>query len=73
MLQIVNKLSLKKKTIEKTPARTSRFRNPDKSDQPKQLPMSSLSVEFTVPLKYQRTFWRSLDLPVITCEIELDF
>ena len=38
--------------IEKTPARTSRLRNPDKSDQPKQLPMSSLSVEFTVPLKY---------------------
>ena len=73
MLQSVNNLSLKKKMIEKTPARTSRLRNPEESDQPTQPPMSSLNVEFTIPLKYQKTFWRSLDLPGITCEIELDF
>ena len=31
-----------------------------------------LEVEVVVPLKYLSNFWRSLDLPLINCEIELD-
>ena len=33
---------------------------------------SSLNAEVVVPLKYFSNFWRSLDLPLINCEIELD-
>ena len=29
-------------------------------------------AEVVVPLKYLSNFWRSLDLPLINCEIELD-
>ena len=32
-----------------------------------------LDAEFVVPLKYFSNFWRSLDLPLINCETELDF
>ena len=32
----------------------------------------TLYIEVTVPLKYLSNFWRSLDLPLINCEIELD-
>ena len=31
-----------------------------------------LYAEVVVPLKYLSNFWRSLDLPSINCEIELD-
>ena len=31
-----------------------------------------LDAEVVVPLKYLSNFWRSLDLPLINCEIELD-
>ena len=31
-----------------------------------------LNAEVVVPLKYFNNFWRSLDLPLINCEIELD-
>ena len=31
-----------------------------------------LDVEVVVPLKYLSNFWRSLDLLLINCEIELD-
>ena len=31
-----------------------------------------LNAEVVVPLKYLSNFWRSLDLPLINCEIELD-
>ena len=33
---------------------------------------SRLNAEVVVPLKYLSNFWRSLDLPLINCEIELD-
>ena len=32
-----------------------------------------LEAEVVVPLKYLSNFWRSLDLPLINCEMELDF
>ena len=35
-------------------------------------PVPSLNVEVTIPLKYLNNFWRSLDLPLRNCEIELD-
>ena len=28
-------------------------------------------VEFTVPLRYLRNFWRTLDMPLINCEVNL--
>ena len=31
-----------------------------------------LDAEVVVPLKYLSNFWRSLDLPLISYEIELD-
>ena len=33
---------------------------------------NKLDTETVVPLKYLSTFWRSFDLPLINCEIELD-
>ena len=33
---------------------------------------SRLAAEVVVPLKYFSNFWRSLDLTLINCEIELD-
>ena len=33
---------------------------------------SKLDTEVVAPLKYLSNFWRSLDLPLISCEIELD-
>ena len=33
---------------------------------------SRLNAEVVVPLRYLRSFWRSLDLPLINFEIELD-
>ena len=32
----------------------------------------TLYVEVTIPLKYLSNFWKSLDLPLVNCEIELD-
>ena len=34
---------------------------------------NKLSTEVIVLLKYWSNFWRSLDLSLINCEIELDF
>ena len=31
-----------------------------------------LDAEVAVLLKYLNNFWRSLDLPLVNCEIELD-
>ena len=33
---------------------------------------NTLDIETIVPLKYLSNFWRTLDLPLINCEIELD-
>ena len=33
---------------------------------------NTVNTEVVVPLKYFSSFWRSLDLPLINCEIELD-
>ena len=33
---------------------------------------NTLDIEIIVPLKYLSNFWRTLDLPLINCEIELD-
>ena len=34
---------------------------------------NTLDTEFVVPLKYLSSFWRSLDLPSVKCEIELKY
>ena len=33
---------------------------------------NTLNTELVVPLKYLSNFWRSLDLPLVVCEIEFD-
>ena len=33
---------------------------------------NTLNIDIVVPLKYLSNFWRFLDLPLITCETELD-
>ena len=33
--------------------------------------INKLYSEFVVPLKYLSNFWRSLDLPLFKCDIEL--
>ena len=38
---------------------------------PYQPPIPPLNTEVTIPLKYLNNFWRSPDLPLINCEIEL--
>ena len=35
-------------------------------------PMPTLQVKVTIPLKYLIRFWRSFDLRLINCEIELE-
>ena len=37
-----------------------------------QQPVPTLNIEITIPLKYLSNFCRSLGLPLINCEIELD-
>ena len=34
--------------------------------------MPSLNIEVYLPHKYLSNFWRSLDLPLMNCEVELD-
>ena len=45
---------------------------PPPPPQPPQPPVPALNVEFAIPSKYLSIFWRSLDLPLINCEIEPD-
>ena len=33
---------------------------------------NTLDAEVVVPLKYSSNFWRSLNLPLINCKIQLD-
>ena len=34
--------------------------------------MPTLNIEVTISFKYLSNFWRSLNLPLINCEVELD-
>ena len=68
----------KTKIIGKTEARPQRPPQPGPDDngnpQPRldQPRIPPLNTDDVVPLKYLSNFWRSLDLPLINCEIELD-
>ena len=60
----------KTKIVGKTPQRQAKV-DPDADGNP-QPPLLPLNVEVTIPLKCHSTFWRSLDLPLLNCEIELE-
>ena len=61
----------KAKIIGKTPLRPSQLENPEEADWPAQLLVPSLNVRFTTLLKYLCNFWRSLDLTLMNCDVEL--
>ena len=68
----------KTKIVEKADTRPDRPPQPGPDDdgnpqpRPNQLPILPLNTEVIVPLKYLSNFWRSLDLPLINCETELE-
>ena len=62
----------KKKLIGKLPKRPAQPGNEGDADRPPQPPVPTLHVEVTITLKYLSNFWRSLDLPLMDCEIELN-
>ena len=54
------------------PPQSSDGSQPPRSSGPSQPPQPIVNVEITNPLKCFSNFWRSLDLPLINCELELD-
>ena len=68
----------KTKIIGKTEARSERPAQPEPNAEGNQIPRSNqppiphLNTKVTIPLKYLSNNWRSLDLPLINCEVELD-
>ena len=56
----------KTKIIGKTPVQ------PNTDDDVNRENVPSSKIEVTIPLKYLSNFWRSLDLPLINCEVEHD-
>ena len=67
----------KTKVLEKTTKRPPRLPKPDplpdrtQPPRPPQAPVPGLYVEVTIPLECLSNFWRSLDLSLTDCEIEL--
>ena len=55
----------KTKIVGERPERPWQSGNPEHADQPPKLLVPSLDVEFTIPIKYLNSFWRSLNLPFI--------
>ena len=68
----------KARIIGKTEARPARSGQPcpdqdgNQPPRPGQPPIPCLNKEVTLPIKYLSNFWRSLDLALINCEVELD-
>ena len=62
----------KKKKRGETSERPSWPGNLGDTMRPPQPPVSSLKVEVIISLKYLSNFWRYLDIPMISCELELD-
>ena len=56
----------KTKIVGKTPQRPANEGDANRS------PVPTLNVEITIPLKHLSNFWKSLDLPLIDCELQLD-
>ena len=67
-----NKACKYKKTRGKTPIGPLHPGNPKDASQLLQPPVSNVNAEVTILLKYLYNFWRSHDLPLIYCELEID-
>ena len=65
-------IEYKAKIIGKTPEQPLQPGNPGAGDQPPRPLLPPLNTEVTIPLKYLSYFWRSLDLPLINCEVGFD-
>ena len=59
----------KTKIVGKTPERPAQRGNSGDANRPPQPAVPNLNV--TIPLKYLSNFWRSVDLLLMNCEIEL--
>ena len=68
-----NSTSFKHKTkiTEKITERPPQPGNKGHAYQPARPPLATLNIEVTIPLKYLSSLCRSLDLPLIICEVEL--
>ena len=66
------KFKYKAKIVRRTYAWPPQFGKPWNTDQSAQSPVPTVNVEVTLPLKYLNNFKRSLNLPLINCEVELD-
>ena len=61
----------KTKIIGKISQRPAQPDSAEDGNSPPWPPVPTLNGEVTIPLKDLRKFWRSLDLPLINCEIQL--
>ena len=55
----------------KTEERPAQGQNEGCTNQPPPDPVPTLNIEVTIPLKYLRNSWRSLDLPLIIVKYNL--
>ena len=60
------------KMIGNAPAQPSQHGHLGHADWPVQPPVPSLNIEVSIPFKYLSNFWRSFNLSLINCEVELD-
>ena len=66
-----NSFGYKTKIIGKISQRPAQPDSAEDGNSPPWPPVPTLNGEVTIPLKDFRKFWRSLDLPLINCEIQL--
>ena len=67
-----NAFDYKTKITWKTPERPPQSGNKGDDKQPVQPPVSTSKGEFIIPVKYVNHFRRSLNLPLVNCEVEFD-
>ena len=74
MLYMLNHVTIRGKTevwTQRTPWEDLDVQG-NQPPRPNQPPIPPLNTEVVVPLKYLSNFWRSLDLPLINCETEIN-
>ena len=70
VLQMVNRLSKRKRKWKTRKRLTWPAQQPENTVASQQIP--PLNTSGTIPSKYLSSCWRSLDLPLMSCEVQLD-